>query len=468
VLFRSPVLIPALIAIASAHGWLYLMHGITGSIYAAFYTPGLWLAVLAIMIVAGIFHEFGHASALQYGGGKVRGMGVGLYLIYPAFYTDVTDGYRLSRWARVRTDLGGFYFHLIFALGLITLYIASGQEFLLILVLLINLDILHQCLPFVRFDGYWALTDLAGVPDLLSQMGPFVRSILPIAGQQGSKLPDLKTWVKVVFATYIFLTVPVLALLLLLMVARFPHLIIITWDSSLIQLGKFSYAQSNGHFLGMVASIMQMLILALTLLASVYLLYSVSRTPLRTLWHWSKPSLLRRLAGTLVFMGIVVAVSLLWTPYLSFARSPALAGIQSFEVTERTHVQTPVDYPQTPPVGGNHALLWQNCGFYDMPVANENAVHSLEHGAVWITYRADLPQKEVERLHQLARRQPYVLVSPFPDGPAPVVASAWGHQLQLDSGHDPRLGQFIRTFRLGSQAPERGGPCTQGVGMPQK
>jgi len=167
----------------------------------------------------------------------------------------------------------------------------------------------------------------------------------------------------------------------------------------------------------------------------------VSRTPLRTLWHWSKPTLLRRLAGALVILGVAALVSLLWTPYLSFARSPALIGVQHFEVTERAHVQTPVAYPQTPPVGGNHAPVWQNCGFYAMPIAHENAVHSLEHGAVWITCRANLPQKEVEALHQLARRQPYLLVGPLPDGPAPVAASAWGHQLQLESIRDPRLGQ---------------------------
>src|SRR5215471_8865160 len=298
------------------------MHGITGSIDDALYAPGLWLAVLAIMIVAVIFHKFRHASALQYEGGKVRGMGVGLYLIYPAFYTDVTDSYRLGRWARVRTDLGGFYFHLIFALGLLVLYVASGQEFLLIPVLLITLDILYQCLPFVRFDGYWALADLTGVPDFFSQMGPFVRSILPVAGQQGSKLPDLKPRVKVVFAAYILLTIPVLALLFLLMIARFPHLILITWDSSRIQLGQFAYAQSSGDFPGMVAPIVQMLILVLILSASVYLLYSVSRTPLSTLWNWSKPTLLRRIAGALVMMGVVGVVGLLWTPYLSSTREP--------------------------------------------------------------------------------------------------------------------------------------------------
>jgi hypothetical protein len=115
--------------------------------------------------------------------------------------------------------------------------------------------------------------------------------------------------------------------------------------------------------------------------------------------------------------------------------------VQHFEVTERSRAQTPVVSPQTPPVGGNHAPIWQNCGFYDRPIAHENAVHSLEHGAVWITCRANLPQKEVEALHQLARRQPYLLVGPLPDGPAPVAASAWGHQLQLESIRDPRLGQ---------------------------
>src|SRR5262249_28724572 len=152
-------------------------------------------------------------------------------------------------------------------------------------------------------------------------------------GQKGGRLPDLKLWVKVVFAAYVILTVPVLALFFLLMVARVPRLIIAAWDASVIQLGKFSYAQNSGNFLGMVAPLMQTLILALLLSASVYLLYSVSRTPLSTLWNWSKPTLRRRIAGALVIMGIVVLVSLLWMPYLSFARNPVLAGVQHFEIT---------------------------------------------------------------------------------------------------------------------------------------
>jgi putative peptide zinc metalloprotease protein len=123
------------------------------------------LAILGVLFVSGVFHEFGHAAALRYGGGQVRGMGAGFYLVCPALYTDTTDAYRLGRWARVRTDLGGFYFHLIFALGLVGLYLPTGWEFLLLVVLVIDMGIIYQCMPFVRFDGYWTLANLTGIPD---------------------------------------------------------------------------------------------------------------------------------------------------------------------------------------------------------------------------------------------------------------------------------------------------------------
>ena len=138
-----------------------------------------------------------------------------------------------------------------------------------------------------------------------------------------------------------------------------------------------------------------------------------------------------------------------------------------YEVTERGHVQTPVTYPQTPPVGGNHAPVWQNCGYYSSAIANENGVHTLEHGAVWITYRPELPQDQIEALRQLTRGQTFVLVTPFPNLPSPIVASAWGRQLSLERADDPELASFIRVFRLGKQSPEPGAPCTGGLGQPQ-
>ena len=130
------------------------------------------------------------------------------------------------------------------------------------------------------------------------------------------------------------------------------------------------------------------------------------------------------------------------------------------------HTEGVVNYAQTPPVGGEHNPVWQNCGFYDEPVTDENAVHSLEHGAVWITYSPDLPQDQVDQLRDLAHSQTYILVSPYPDLPSPVVASAWGKQLRLESADDPSLGRFVRAFRQGPQTPEPGAVCTNGIGQP--
>jgi hypothetical protein len=130
------------------------------------------------------------------------------------------------------------------------------------------------------------------------------------------------------------------------------------------------------------------------------------------------------------------------------------------------HTEGDVDYAQTPPAGGEHNPIWQNCGFYTEPVRDENAVHSLEHGAVWITYSPDLPQDEIERLRDLAQSQTYVLVSPYPGLDSPVVASAWGKQLRLESAEDPALEQFIGAYRQGPQTPEPGAACTGGIGEP--
>jgi hypothetical protein len=141
-------------------------------------------------------------------------------------------------------------------------------------------------------------------------------------------------------------------------------------------------------------------------------------------------------------------------------------GLQTYTGLSRNHVTTPVTYPQNPPVGGDHNPVWLNCGVYDQPVKNENAVHSLEHGAVWITYQPTLPADQVAKLTEAAKGQPYVLVSPYPGLPAPVVASAWGNQVKLTSATDPRLEQFIRTFEQGPQTPEPGAACVGGTGTP--
>lgn len=139
---------------------------------------------------------------------------------------------------------------------------------------------------------------------------------------------------------------------------------------------------------------------------------------------------------------------------------------QSFEVASRNHVEGTVDYPQSPPVGGDHNPVWLNCGYYGQPVKNENAVHNLEHGAVWITYLPTLPAEQIDTLRQITVDQTFVNVSPYPGQDAPVVATGWGRQIRLQSATDPALDQFIVAFRLGGIAPEIGAPCTGGTGTP--
>jgi hypothetical protein len=143
------------------------------------------------------------------------------------------------------------------------------------------------------------------------------------------------------------------------------------------------------------------------------------------------------------------------------AEATPIPGVETFAVESATHTTDPVDYPQDPPVGGPHDPSWQKCAVYAAPVRPENAVHSMQHGAVWITYQPDLPESDREVLASLAEGQRYVLISPYPELEDPVVASAWGVQLRLDDVNDPRLGEFID--RYAGNGPERGATCDSGV-----
>ena len=136
-------------------------------------------------------------------------------------------------------------------------------------------------------------------------------------------------------------------------------------------------------------------------------------------------------------------------------------------VSSADHVRHDVTYPTSPPAGGPHLGIWLNCGFYTVPVLDELAVHSLEHGAVWVTYRSDVDPEALEWLEDLAQRSTHVLVSPYEAQEAALVLSAWGRQLALDSAADPRFDRFLDVYlRDGPTAPEPGAACFGGVGVP--
>ena len=156
--------------------------------------------------------------------------------------------------------------------------------------------------------------------------------------------------------------------------------------------------------------------------------------------------------------------ALIWWDSNSSTGPPS--DVQEFDVGEAgRHTDGNVDYEQSPPVGGEHNPVWQNAAFYDKPIRNENAVHTLEHGAVWIAYSPDLSQADKDAIRDKVEGRDCLMASPYPDLPAdtPVVASAWGVQVGLEGPDDPDLDRFIQSYRRGPQTPEPGAACTGGI-----
>jgi hypothetical protein len=143
-----------------------------------------------------------------------------------------------------------------------------------------------------------------------------------------------------------------------------------------------------------------------------------------------------------------------------------LVDVKVYNYEAGIHVEGGLGYAESPAVGGPHNPVWQNCGVYDAPLAQEHVVHSLEHGAVWITYNpASVTSAQSAELTQAYGDDPYVIVSPYTGLSKPVVVSAWNRQLALTGVDDERLAMFVNTFASGPQAPEPGAPCDNGTDM---
>ncbi|MFD3440090.1 DUF3105 domain-containing protein [Streptomyces sp. NPDC058685] len=148
------------------------------------------------------------------------------------------------------------------------------------------------------------------------------------------------------------------------------------------------------------------------------------------------------------------------------AKAP-VTGEKSWDAKKlgRNHVAKAVTYPMKPPVGGDHNQVWMNCNgdVYTEPVPDVNAVHSLEHGAVWVTYNDKAPAGEVSKLADKVKKTPYTMMSPVKDQAGTIMISAWGKQVTVDSASDKRVSQFFTKYVQGPQTPEPGAACTNGL-----
>ncbi|MFF8715993.1 DUF3105 domain-containing protein [Streptomyces sp. NPDC015184] len=147
-----------------------------------------------------------------------------------------------------------------------------------------------------------------------------------------------------------------------------------------------------------------------------------------------------------------------------------IEGLRTWDAEKltRNHVTTPVTYPMKPPVGGDHNPVWMNCDgeVYEKAIPDVNAVHSLEHGSVWVTYTGKAPAADVAKLAERVGRTPYSLMSPYEGQSGTIMLSAWGNQVTVDGADDPRVGRFFEKFVQGPQTPEPGATCSGGLGTP--
>ncbi len=306
----APIKLLLLAVVVAFDAWLFFLHGIAGGIRDVLYEPAWLLAVLVSVVVATLFHELGHASACRFSGARPGVLGVGVYLVWPAFYCDVTEAYRLDRRGRLRTDLGGVYFNGLFALGCGVAYYFTGQEALLFAAFVQHMIMLQQLLPLLRFDGYYVLSDLTGVPDILSRVKPIFRSLVR-GRRREPKVAELKPWVRVVVTLYLLAVIPALTFLIASIVLSAPRMFATAYDSFWLQLDRLHGSEGWAE-LGVGAFRIAALVMPLAAMS-----LSVSRTAkigLRGIGRWSRGSLLRRGMAVAGVAAAVGAIAFVWWP----------------------------------------------------------------------------------------------------------------------------------------------------------
>jgi putative peptide zinc metalloprotease protein len=308
----APWLVAAVsIAFVVVAYWVLWHKGLASAAHDAFASPGLLLLVFAITVVSAGFHEFGHAAALRRGGGTPGAMGMGLYLAWPAFYTDVTDAYRLNRRARLRTDLGGLYFNAIIAVATFGFWMYSQWDALLLIIATQILQMVRQLPPLLRFDGYHVLADITGVPDLFHHIAPTLRGMVPFGKRPEQRL---KLWARLVVTVWVVLVIPIMAFTLLLAIVSFPRMVAsaaraIT-DRSVSLKDHFAHTE----ILSGLADLLGILALAVPVLGISYMLIrSVRRTATRT-WQRTDGKPAKRALAMLIAAALVAGLCYAWWP----------------------------------------------------------------------------------------------------------------------------------------------------------
>lgn len=317
-LFWWPVVAAVVIAIVAVDYWLFAVHGIGGGIRQVLRDPADLLVVLGLSLASAVFHECGHAAGCRYGGARPGRIGVGVYLVWPAFFTNVTDSYRLSRAGRLRTDLGGLYFNAVFMLALAGVYTATANQVLLLVIAFTHLEMLEQLLPFVRFDGYYILSDLIGVPDLFARVAPIMQSTLAAVrgdprASRDPRVSGLRRRARIAVTGWVLCVIPLLAAALGSLLLYFPAASRALWRSASIQ-AHLAVTAAAGHRYAMAAlGGFDIILVALSLAGSLYIVTGLARRAAAAGLRWSAGDPGRRLLAATAGLAALAALAAFWT-----------------------------------------------------------------------------------------------------------------------------------------------------------
>jgi putative peptide zinc metalloprotease protein len=311
-LFRWPVVVAMVVSLAAVDWWLFAVHGLGGGVRQVLRDPVDLLVVLGLSVASAMFHECGHAAGCRYGGARPGKIGVGIYLVWPAFFTNVTDSYRLSRAGRLRTDLGGLYFNAVFMLALAGIYAATSSEVLLLVIAFTHLEMLEQLMPFVRFDGYFILSDLIGVPDLFARVAPIVKSALP-GGRGDPRVTGMRRSARIVVTTWVLCVIPLLLFSMGYLLLYLPAVDRALWRSASLQAHLMT-AAVHGHRYAMAAvDAIGIALVTLSLAGSLYVVTGLARRLPVLARRWSAGRPARRLLAGAAGLAVLAGLAAFWT-----------------------------------------------------------------------------------------------------------------------------------------------------------
>jgi putative peptide zinc metalloprotease protein len=311
-LLRWPVVVAVVASIAAVDYWLFAVRGLGAGLQEVLRDPATLLAVVGLTVISAAFHECGHATGCRSGGARPGVIGVGLYLLWPSFFTNVTDSYRLGRGGRLRTDLGGVYFNAVFILALAGLYAVTSAPILLLAIALTHLEVLEQLVPVVRFDGYFILSDLAGVPDLFARVTPVLRSLLP-SGRRDPRAAGLRRRARVVVTCWVLCVIPLLSVTIGYLLLHLPAINRALWRAASMQAHLMNAAAAGQHYAAAAAEAAGAALLTLSLAGSVYIALGLARRVISASLRWSAGRPARRLLAGAATLACLATLAGYWT-----------------------------------------------------------------------------------------------------------------------------------------------------------